>query len=68
MQRIRHIDAITRRLIVMTTVAVAVLGAIFALTFFYNQRFLVTWAVPLCGIIGGFVSIQQAPRTRSSRC
>ncbi|MDI5919772.1 hypothetical protein QLQ86_03060 [Halomonas sp. LR5S13] len=59
MQRIRHIHAITRRLIVMTTVAVAVLGAIFALTFFYNQRFLVTWAVPLCGIIGGFVSIQQ---------
>lgn len=59
MQRIRHIHAITRRLIVMTTVAVGVLGVIFALTFFYNQRFLVTWAVPLCGIIGGFVSIQQ---------
>ncbi|SEL13112.1 hypothetical protein [Halomonas daqiaonensis] len=59
MERIRHIHAITKRLIVMTTVAVAVLGGVFALTFFFNQRFLVTWAVPLCGIIGGFVSIQQ---------
>ncbi|EWH00777.1 hypothetical protein [Halomonas sp. BC04] len=59
MERIRHIHSITKRLIVMTTVAIAVLGGIFALTFFFNQRFLVTWAVPLCGIIGGFVSIQQ---------
>ncbi|MEQ6917086.1 hypothetical protein [Halomonas aquatica] len=59
MERIRHIHSITKRLIVMTTVAVAVLGTIFALTFFYNQRFMMTWAVPLCGIIGGFVSIQQ---------
>lgn len=59
MERIRHIHFVTKRLIVMTSVAVAVLGAIFALTFFFNQRFMVTWAVPLCGIIGGFVSIQQ---------
>ncbi|MEQ6889233.1 hypothetical protein ABE957_11160 [Halomonas sp. CS7] len=59
MERIRHIHSITRRLIIMTTVAVAVLGVIFALTFYQNQRFLVTWAVPLCVIIGGFVSIQQ---------
>ncbi|MBD3894653.1 hypothetical protein IEI94_02130 [Halomonas sp. ML-15] len=59
MQRIRHIHSITKRLIVMTSIAVAVLGSIFALTFFFDQRFMVTWAVPLCGIIGGFVSIQQ---------
>ncbi|MDR5904791.1 hypothetical protein [Franzmannia qiaohouensis] len=63
MERIRHIHSITKRLIIMTTIAVAVLGAIFALTFFFNQRFLVTWAVPLCGIIGGFVSIQQRLNT-----
>ncbi|PAU76070.1 hypothetical protein [Halomonas salipaludis] len=59
MERIRHIHSITKRLIVMTTIAVAVLGGIFALTFFFDKRFMVTWAVPLCGIIGGFVSIQQ---------
>ncbi len=39
MERIRHIHSITKRLIIMTTIAVAVLGAIFALTFFFNQRF-----------------------------
>lgn len=59
MERIRHIHFITKRLIVMTTVAVFVLGTIFGFTYFFGQRFLVTWAVPLCGIIGGFVSIQQ---------
>jgi hypothetical protein len=59
MDRIKNIHAITRRLIIMTTVAVLALGLIFGTTFFLGQRFLVTWAVPLCGIIGGFVSIQQ---------
>ncbi|SDL94451.1 hypothetical protein SAMN05192555_10810 [Franzmannia pantelleriensis] len=63
MERIRHIHSITKRLIIMTTIAVAVLGGIFALTYFFDQRFLVTWAVPLCGIIGGFVSIQQRLNT-----
>ncbi|QTF91761.1 hypothetical protein [Halomonas sp. BM-2019] len=59
MARIKNIHAITKRLIIMTTVSVLVMGLIFATTFFLGQRFMVTWAVPLCGIIGGFVSIQQ---------
>ncbi|MCE8033123.1 hypothetical protein EKK97_03705 [Billgrantia tianxiuensis] len=59
MERIRHIHSITKRLIAMTAIAVIVLGGIFALSFSGERRFMIAWAVLLCGIIGGFVSIQQ---------
>lgn len=33
--------------------------ALFALTFLDNRRLMISWVVFICGIIGGFVSIQQ---------
>jgi len=65
MNRIDNIHTITKRLILMTAVSVIIFGAIFGLSYYLNQRFMVTWAVFLCGIIGGFVSIQQRIRTVS---
>ena len=59
MERIENIHILTKRLIMMTAVSVIFLGAIFGLTLFVHQRFMITWAGFLCGIIGGFVSIQQ---------
>ncbi|NTW56892.1 MAG: hypothetical protein HGB20_07610 [Chlorobiaceae bacterium] len=59
MNRIENIHILTKRLIMMTAVAVLLIGVMFGMTFYYNQRFMMTWAGFLCGIIGGFVSIQQ---------
>lgn len=65
MDRIANLHTLTRRLIVMTAVAVLIFGAIFGFSYFFSQRFMMTWAGFLCGIIGGFVSIQQRIKTVS---
>lgn len=59
MDRIENIHTLTKRLILMTGLSVIIFAVIFGLSFFFSQRFMVTWAGFLCGIIGGFVSIQQ---------
>ncbi len=59
MERILNIHTLTKRLIIMTVVVVLIFGALFSLSYYFNQRFMMTWAGFLCGIIGGFVSIQQ---------
>ena len=59
MDRVENIYILTKRLIVMTGVSLIFFGAIFAFSYFFNQRFMMTWAGFVCGIIGGFVSIQQ---------
>lgn len=58
-QRIRYIQQLTKRLILMTAAALLVFVVIFAVTYFFSERLLMTWAGFVCGIIGGFVSIQQ---------
>nr|WP_067296113.1 hypothetical protein [Marinobacterium profundum] len=65
MDRIVNIHILTKRLIVMTLICVMVFGAIFGLSYFFSQRFMMTWAGFLCGIVGGFVSIQQRIKTVS---
>ncbi|MDX1677814.1 hypothetical protein [Arsukibacterium sp.] len=62
MDRIEAVHTLTKRLIVMTLVAVLVVGAISAITLFGEGRLMITWLCFLCGIIGGFVSIQQRIR------
>ena len=49
----------------MTAIAVLIFSAVFGFSYFFSQRFMMTWAGFLCGIIGGFVSIQQRIRTVS---
>lgn len=43
----------------MTALALCFLIIIFALTFLRGERFMVSWASFGCGLVGGFVSIQQ---------
>ena len=62
MDRIKQVHLLTKRLIIMTAVTVLVFGALFAVSFLFEKRFMLTWAGFLCGIIGGFVSIQQRIR------
>lgn len=59
MGRIANLHTLTKRLILMTVISVLVFGTLFGVTFIYGQRFMLTWVGFLCGIIGGFVSIQQ---------
>ncbi len=58
--RRKYVMLITRRLIVSTGIALLIIGGIFAVPFFLeNTRIMVSWLCLMCGIVGGFVSIQQ---------
>ena len=57
--RKENIHLLTRRLMILTGSALAGFTAIFAITFFLEVKLLITLVVFVCGIIGGFVSIQQ---------
>ncbi len=64
MTRKEHIFIITKRLIILSAVSIAVLGLVFAVTLFpignsEEKKFMVSWVCLIFGIIGGFVSIQQ---------
>jgi len=59
MDRLTHIHIVTRRLIVMTAIAVLAAACIFGVSFLLGERLMLTWLAFTCGIIGGFVSIQQ---------
>jgi hypothetical protein len=59
MNRVEHVHIVSKRLIVMTALAIAVLSAIFGATFLLGERLMLTYLAFTCGIIGGFVSIQQ---------
>jgi hypothetical protein len=59
MTRTEKLLKITKRLIIMTTVALLLLAAVFEITLLRGNRFMVSWACFGCGLVGGFVSIQQ---------
>lgn len=65
MDRIANIHILTKRLIIMTALAVLLFSGVFGLSFYFSHRLMMTWAGFMCGIIGGFVSIQQRIKTVS---
>ncbi|MBP7902208.1 MAG: hypothetical protein KA015_05275 [Spirochaetes bacterium] len=50
---------ITKRLIILTMISLFAVGGILAIPLFTDARIMFSWLCLLCGIIGGFVSIQQ---------
>jgi hypothetical protein len=62
MTRTERLLTITKRLIIMTSGSLFLLVLIFALTLYKGNRFMVSWACFGCGLVGGFVSIQQRLR------
>lgn len=62
MTRSERLLTITKRLIIMTSGSLLLLVLIFAITLFRGNRFMVSWACFGCGLVGGFVSIQQRLR------
>lgn len=59
MTRTERLLTITKRLIILTSCALFLVGATFAVTLVNGDRFMVSWACFGCGLLGGFVSIQQ---------
>lgn len=57
--RTAMLHTVTKRLILMTATALAGVVAVFGLTLFWHQRFMISWVCFGCGLLGGFVSIQQ---------
>lgn len=58
----RNTLIVSKRLLIFAAVSVLATAALFALTFFWEKRLMISWLVFECGIIGGFVSIQQRLR------
>lgn len=59
MTRTEKILTVTKRLIIMTSCGLVLAVSIFALTLLRGNRLMVSWACFACGLLGGFVSIQQ---------
>ena len=59
MTRAERLLLITRRLIILTFCGLACVVTIFAITLIRGDRFMVSWMCFGCGLLGGFVSIQQ---------
>ena len=59
MARTKMLLVISRRLVIFAALSLVATAMVFAVTFFFNERLMISWLVFECGIIGGFVSIQQ---------
>jgi hypothetical protein len=57
--RTAKLHTVTKRLIVMTSCALALVVAVFGITLILNERLMISWICFGCGLLGGFVSIQQ---------
>ena len=57
--RTEKMHVVTTRLILMTAIALVAVVSIFGASFFLHHRLMLSWVVFGCGLLGGFVSIQQ---------
>ena len=65
MDRTTNLLVVTKHLIIMTGISVIGVAILFGLTFFFGERLMLTLIAFTCGIIGGFVSMQQRLRKLS---
>ena len=64
--RRRYLLLISRKLVILAGTSLLVSSAIFAVPLIWADRMMISWLVFMCGLIGGFVSIQQRlPKIRS---
>ena len=57
--RTKRLLIISKRLLIFAALSLALTALVFAITLYANERLMISWLVFECGIIGGFVSIQQ---------
>lgn len=60
--RTKKLLIVSKRLLIFTAVILAAIVLLFAVTYFRADRLMLSWIVFGCGIVGGFVSIQQRIR------
>jgi len=58
-ERQRKMLKVTKRLLIFAGISLVLTVLVFIPTFYYESRLLISWLGFECGIIGGFVSIQQ---------
>ena len=58
-ERTKRLLIISKRLLIFAALSLLATTVVFALTYIFQQRLMISWLVFECGIIGGFVSIQQ---------
>lgn len=61
--RTKMLLVISRRLVVFAALSLIATSIVFGITFFFQERLMISWLTFECGIIGGFVSIQQRLKT-----
>ncbi len=57
---------VSKRLLIFAALSLVFTVIIFSVTLLFNDRLMISWLVFECGIIGGFVSIQQRVKTIDS--
>lgn len=57
--RTRMLLVISKRLVLFAALSLVATTIVFTITFFFKERLMISWLVFECGIVGGFVSIQQ---------
>ncbi len=59
MHKQKNILIISKRLLIFAALSLLLTLILFAVSAYFNNRFMISWFAFQCGIIGGFVSIQQ---------
>lgn len=60
--RTEKLKMVTEHLIIMTFIGLLLISVLFGVTLYYGQQFMISWICFCCGLLGGFVSIQQRIR------
>ena len=59
MEKHKKMLIISKRLLIFAAVSLIVTSLLFGITYYFGNRFMMSWFAFQCGLIGGFVSIQQ---------
>lgn len=65
--RIESIQAVTKKLIILSLISLIIIGLIFGASLLFDGKIMITWVCVMCGILGGFVSIQQRLKKISTK-
>lgn len=57
--RTENILSITKKLIILSGVTLLLISLVFGATLFFGGKLMISWICLMCGILGGFVSMQQ---------
>lgn len=65
--RMENMQIVTKKLIILSAITIVIISLIFGATLILGEKLMISWLCILCGISGGFVSIQQRTKKFSNR-